>query len=139
MRKKLAQLVVALTVIVAATFATAQPAQASFQSCPNDRFCIFDGLDGTGSYYYWGPEFYGQCVNIGGAFNDVASSIYNHYSPSNPTHNWQVLVYRDAGCLGGTISCITFWRCYLVPGESMNLNVSDYNNSASSFRVRLNS
>lgn len=136
MKKLLLRLAVVITVLASA-LAVAEPAQAGFPSCPTDRFCIFDGFDGTSSVYYWGPENFGQCVNIGAPFNDTASSIYNHFS-LNQGHNWQVLVYRDAGCLGGTISCITFWRCYLVPGETMNLNVSDYNNSASSLRIRQN-
>lgn len=136
MKRKIAQLLVALTTVVALVGVTPTPAHASFLSCPYDRFCIFDGFDGTGSYYYWGPEFFGQCVNIGAPFNDVASSAYNHYSPSNPTHNWQVLIYRDANCLGGTVMCISWWRCYLTPGESVNATSS--NNVASSFRVRPN-
>ena len=124
--------VVAASVI--SVFGMAGPAHASFQSSWPDHFCIYDGYDGTGSYYCWGSEHYGQCTNIGAPFNDVMSSAHNNYSKSNPTHNWQVLIYRDAGCLGGTVACISFWRCYLLPGESVNATSS--NNVASSFRVR---
>lgn len=137
MRNRIKIWFAALAVTVAAGITVLPtPAYASFLSCPYDRTCIFDGADGTGSYYYWGPEFANSCVNIGAPFNDIMSSAMNNYSP-HPGHNWQVLFYRDANCLGGTVACISFWRCYLVPGETVNANGGS-NNVASSFRVRPN-
>jgi hypothetical protein len=125
LKKVLATLVMAAAMVGIA----AVPAHAAFSACPTNRFCIFNGFDGTGGMYYWGPEFGLSCVNIGDPWNDVASSGKNNYS----TSNWRVTVFQHAGCYGGVVSDYGFFQGYLAQGQSMNFN--SLNNQASSFLI----
>lgn len=126
MRKVLALVAAMVTGVVLLWGA---PASASWDSCPNNRFCAYIDVNGGGAQYYWGPEYYGLCQNIGAPFQDQISSVTSTYTGAN----WKVTVYMDAGCSGRQLTC-DLYNCYILRGERFNMTTT-LQDTASSFRV----
>lgn len=68
-----------------------QPAHAFGTSCASNRLCTYIHIAGGGSQYDYTYTWQGNCVNIGGAFHDAISSLWN-----NTGHI--VYFYQHAGC-----------------------------------------
>lgn len=130
---KFRKVALVLAAILAGVFGAAvvqSPALAAW-SCPVNNYCLWQDANGSGNRYNWGSEWQGQCVPIGGAWNDIASSGKNQ-----SLGNWKMAVYKDAGCLGGVVSNYSLTQGYMGPGQFMNFT-GFWNDTASSFRLYL--
>ena len=128
MRKWFTKVATVIALACVGVVVTAVPAHASFGACSGNKFCVWLDTNGSGSMYYWGPEFANQCVYIGPPFHDLVSSAKNAYV------DYKVTVYMDVNC-SGTVLQYSTWQGYFGPGQYKSFSWP-HNDAASSFKVQ---
>lgn len=109
-------LAVLLIAGVGVTVAGSPAFAARWDDCPAGKFCLYKTANGIGPMYYWSLQPAGTCTNVGGSFNDTASSLKNNsggtvgvweHACGTPTnHEWYVL-----GNSGSVLDFATdFWH-----------------------------
>lgn len=91
MIKRLLVILTFIGLAVTAGAVTAAPAYALWTHCDPGHICIFDGTNGGGVPYEWSSG--SGCINIGGSWNDKASSVMNRASWAGG-----VSFYEHANC-----------------------------------------
>lgn len=131
MFKRIAAILVAVTLMLGLAVAPAQ-AMPGEQNCgPGQFVCVFTGANFTGNVYAWSEsQFAGTCVPMQGSFNNTMSSFIlrlNYTKVRYYDGNWCTGAAHPTGSWF-TPAGTTFWQYSMAPG---------YDNWASSFLLAI--
>lgn len=119
----------ALAVFAVILFGMQAPARAEFADCPEEYFCIWTSINGTGSRFQWSKRTIidgtANGIRLGSGITNRGYSFYNRLIGTN----WAVNVYDSGNCNRSP------WYRTLLGGQAATAQGSDWGGRVSSIQL----
>jgi hypothetical protein len=123
------KLMVSVTVIGVVLFGMQAPARAEFADCPTEYFCIWTGINGTGSRYQWSKQTIingtANGIRLGSGITNRGYSFYNRLQGAS----WAVNIYDSGNCNRSP------WYRTMQAGQGATAQGSDWGGRVSSIQL----